>query len=159
MGFYDATITAVDPFPDREMHEAPDPTLAGIGRIFESGINQLLRSQIGIESDRRYETLNMDAGLGWKRDDLKTVLDGPIGSLDDLRFAMSLNPHMKVLITHGYYDLVTPYFSSERLVDQMKLQPQQREKLRSSNTSAAGICFTLGMSRASAFRGLGETGL
>jgi pimeloyl-ACP methyl ester carboxylesterase len=36
---------------------------------------------------------------------------------------------VKVLIAHGYYDMITPYFSSERLVEQMKLLPQQREKL------------------------------
>ena len=42
---------------------------------------------------------------------------------------MALNPHMRVMITHGYYDLVTPYFASARLAQLMRLQPSQRERL------------------------------
>ena len=48
VGFYDATITGVDPFPDRDYHQAPDPTLAGIERVFASAINHVLRAEIGI---------------------------------------------------------------------------------------------------------------
>jgi carboxypeptidase C (cathepsin A) len=129
IGFYDATITGIDPFPDREYHSGPDPTLAGIERVFASGINHILRAEIGIDSERRYELLNMDVGRAWKRDEERHAFAEPAGATDDLRFAMSMNPDMKVLIAHGYYDMVTPYFSSERLVEQMKLLPQQREKL------------------------------
>ena len=59
VGFYDATITGIDPFPDREYHSGPDPTLAGIERVFASGINHVLRAEIGIESERRYELLEL----------------------------------------------------------------------------------------------------
>lgn len=129
LGYYDASITVVDPFPDRENNQGPDPTLAGSARVFESAINQLLRTQIGVQTERRYETLSESVNATWKRDDMKHVLEGPAGSVDDLRYAMSMNPHMQVLITHGYYDLVTPYFSSERLVEQMRLRAEQRAKL------------------------------
>lgn len=148
VGYYDATITAIDPFPDREMPELPDPTLIGISRIFESGINHLLRSQIGVETDRRYEALNMDVNSSWKRDEMKHVFEAPAGSTDDLRFAMSMNPHMKVLITHGYYDMVTPYFSSERLVEQMKLLPEQRKNLAIKHFGGGHMFYTWSKSRA-----------
>lgn len=147
VGWYDATITGIDPFPDREASEAPDPTLVGIGRIFESGINNLLRGQIGVESERRYESLSFEVFNGWKRDDLKHGMDGPAGATDDLRFAMSLNPDMKVLITHGYYDLVTPYFSSERLVAQMKLAPEQRRNLHLRHFGGGHMFYTWDRSR------------
>ena len=52
-----------------------------------------------------------------------------VGATDDMRYAMSLNPHMNVFITHGIYDLVTPYFSTDRLVQHMRLTPEQRERL------------------------------
>ena len=42
---------------------------------------------------------------------------------------MSLNPHMKAFVTHGRYDLVTPYFSSDRLRNLMRLDPQMTERL------------------------------
>ena len=34
---------------------------------------------------------------------------------------MALNPHMKVFLTHGLYDMVTPYFASERLRNLLRL--------------------------------------
>jgi len=49
--------------------------------------------------------------------------------MDDLRYGMSLNVHMKVMITHGHFDLITPYFSSRRLTQLMKLTEKQQENL------------------------------
>jgi carboxypeptidase C (cathepsin A) len=146
VGFYDATITGVDPFPDRDYHQAPDPTLAGIERVFASAINHVLRAEIGIDSERRYELLSLAVNRDWKRDDPAHALWSPLGATDDLRFAMSMNPDMKVLIAHGYYDMVTPYFSSERLVGQM-CSPNSATSC-SSATSAAATCSTRGMRRA-----------
>jgi len=151
LGLYDATITAIDPFPDREPMDAPDPTLIGIDRIFESGINHVLRSQIGVETDRRYEILSMDVNMAWKRDEQKHAFEGPAGATDDLRWAMSMNPHMKVLICHGYYDMVTPYFSSHRLVEQMRLLPQQRKNLEIKHFGGGHMFYTWDESR-KAFR-------
>lgn len=150
VGFYDATITAIDPYPDREMHQAPDPTLISIERVFASGINQVLRAQIGIETDRRYELLNEMVFTSWKRDDNLSPMDTLVGAIDDLRYAMSLNPDMKVLICHGYYDLVTPYFSSERLVEQMKLLPEQRRNLELKHFSGGHMFYTWDDSRRAA---------
>ncbi len=58
LGLYDATITATDPFPDREPFAGPDPTLAGIGPAYTTAINRQLRSEIGVETDREYMVLS-----------------------------------------------------------------------------------------------------
>ncbi len=147
VSWYDATLTTIDPYPDREMNEAPDPSLVGDEHIFESGINQLLRARIGVETERRYESLNLEVYTVWKRDDSKHAFDGPAGSVDDLRYAMSLNPEMKVLIVHGYYDMITPYFSSERLVEQMKLLPESRRNLTLKYFSGGHMFYTWEESR------------
>ena len=42
---------------------------------------------------------------------------------------MSLNPHMKAFITHGRYDLVTPYYASDRLRNLMRLDPAMAGRL------------------------------
>jgi carboxypeptidase C (cathepsin A) len=147
LGAYDATITGIDPFPDREYHLGPDPTLAGIERVFASGINHVLRAEIGLDSERRYELLSFAVNRDWKRDEQRHALAPPVGATDDLRFAVSMNPEMKVLIAHGYYDMVTPYFSSERLVEQMKLLPQQREKLFIRHFNGGHMFYTWDNSR------------
>lgn len=147
LGFYDATITAIDPYPDREMHQAPDPTLAGNERVFTSGINQLLRQHLGLVTDRRYTLLSIEVNMAWKRDDQSHVFDTVVGATDDLRFAMSMNPHMKVMITHGLYDMVTPYFSSERLVSQMRLLPEQKENVLTRHFGGGHMFYTWDDSR------------
>jgi carboxypeptidase C (cathepsin A) len=156
LGFYDATITGIDPFPDREWHAAPDPTSTSNERVFASAINHVLRAEIGVESERRYEIINMAANRDWKRDEQGHVFEGPAGATDDLRYAMSMNPDMKVLIAHGYYDMVTPYFGSERLVDQMKLLPQQRENLFIRHFGGGHMFYTWESSRR-AFRDWAQT--
>jgi carboxypeptidase C (cathepsin A) len=42
---------------------------------------------------------------------------------------MALNPHMKAFITHGRYDLVTPYFATDRLRNLMRLDPAMSDRL------------------------------
>jgi carboxypeptidase C (cathepsin A) len=147
LGFYDATITGIDPYPDREHIAGPDPTFEGIDRVFTSAINHVLRAEIGVESERRYDLISLAVNRDWKRDEQGHAFEGPAGATDDLRFAMSMNPDMKVLIAHGYYDMVTPYFSSERLVEQMKLLPQQREKLFIRHFGGGHMFYTWETSR------------
>jgi len=123
LGLYDATLTVTDPFPDRDPFAGPDPTLSGFSPAFTMGINRLLRSEIGVETDREYELLSYEVNRAWKEDTETHFFQPPSGATDDFRYGMSLNPHMKAFITHGRYDLVTPYFASDRLRNLMRLDP------------------------------------
>jgi carboxypeptidase C (cathepsin A) len=129
VGLYDGTITAHDPFPDRDQFEGADPTLFSLDRVFSGGINTLIREQLGVETDLDYHLLSMKVNESWKVDSRKHALESQLGATDDLRYAMALNPHMKVMIVHGYHDMVTPYFSSSRIVGLMKLAPELRQNL------------------------------
>jgi carboxypeptidase C (cathepsin A) len=42
---------------------------------------------------------------------------------------MSLNPHMLAFIAHGRYDLVTPYFATDRLRSLMRLESDAARRL------------------------------
>jgi len=44
-----------------------------------------------------------------------------------MRNAFNRNPHLKVLITAGYYDLATPYFAIRYTMDHLGLDPSRRE--------------------------------
>jgi carboxypeptidase C (cathepsin A) len=128
-GHYDASITAIDPFPDRDPYSGPDPTLFSIDRLFTSGVHHHLRDTLELETDLDYRLLSMEVNTAWKDASRDHVFRKMSGAMDDLRYGMSLNEHMKVFVTHGYYDLVTPYFGSERLTKLMKLTPEQRKNL------------------------------
>ncbi len=129
LGLYDATITVTDPFPDRESFAGPDPTLAGISPAYTMGINRQLRSEIGVDTDREYTVLSYEVNEAWKNDAQEHFFVPPVGATDDFRYGMSLNPHMKAFITHGRYDLVTPYYASDRLRNLMRLDPEMANRL------------------------------
>ncbi len=153
VGLYDGSVTAVDPFPDREVYNGPDPTLQGSTRAFAPGINAHLREDLGVKTDLDYILLNMEANLAWRDEGMEHVISQALGSLDELRYGMALNPAMRVLISHGYYDLVTPYASAERLVRLMKLAPSQREALKTQHFAGGHMFYTHAASRR-AFTGL-----
>jgi carboxypeptidase C (cathepsin A) len=129
LGLYDATITATDPFPDREPFAGPDPTLSGISPAYTMAINRQLRSEIGVDTDREYTVLSYEVNEAWKNDAQQHFFLPPVGATDDFRYGMSLNPHMKAFITHGRYDLVTPYYASDRLRNLMRLDPETANRL------------------------------
>ncbi len=129
LGWYDATITASDPFPDREEFAGPDPTLAGIDMVFTTAINRHLRSDIGVRTDREYLVLSDEVNAAWRNDAPEDFFTPPVGATDDFRYGMALNPHMKAFITHGRFDLVTPYYTTDRLRNLMRLDRQMAARL------------------------------
>jgi len=129
LGMYDATLTTTDPFPDREPFAGPDATLAGITPAYTTAINRQLRSEIGVRTDRDYRVLSEDVNAAWRNDAPQHFFVPPVGATDDLRYGMALNPHMKAFICHGRYDLITPYYSSDRLRNLMRLDPETSGRL------------------------------
>jgi carboxypeptidase C (cathepsin A) len=129
LGLYDATLTTTDPFPDRDSYEGPDPTLSGISPAYTMAVNRQLRSEIGVETDREYAVLSYEVHEAWKNDAQQHFFVPPVGATDDFRYGMALNPHMKAFITHGRFDMVTPYYASDRLRNLMRLDPAMAGRL------------------------------
>jgi len=149
-GLYDASVTAVDPYPDRDRYEGPDPTLSGISRLFTSAINILLRDHLEVDTTRDYHLLRDKISELWQMDDdEKHAFEDLEGATDDLRYGMALNPDMDVMISHGYFDLVTPYFASNRLLHLMKLTEDLREQITLNHYEGGHMFYTWDTSRSS----------
>lgn len=147
LGHYDASMTGINPFPDRDCEFGPDPTLSGIERIFAAGINTQLRKNLKLDTDKDYHLLNFNVNMNWQDDRKMHFFMRQIGATDELRYGMALNPHMKVFVTHGYYDMVTPYHSSTRLVKQMRLQPEQKKNMTVKHFKGGHMFYTWEESR------------
>src|SRR5262249_46049401 len=65
---------------------------------------------VGWKVDGRYYILNEDVSNRWEGG-----IRG-IESVTDLRQILALDPELKVLIAHGYNDLVCPYLASDLIV-------------------------------------------
>jgi len=147
VGLYDASITAIDPFPDRPLYEGTDPTLDGLDRLFTGAINHHLRDTLKVETNLTYHLLNFETFKAWKFELKGGLKQGFIGAVDDLRIGMTLNPYLQVYITHGLFDLVTPYFASNHLADLMKLDPEVRPNLTLKHFQGGHMFYTWEASR------------
>lgn len=147
LGLYDGSVTAIDPFPDRLLHEGTDPTLEGIDRLFTGAINSHLRSTLGVDTTLTYNLLSFEVFKAWEFLPESDYRQGFVGSVDDLRVGMALNPYLQVYITHGIYDLVTPYFSSNHLADQMSLNDELRSNLTLRHFQGGHMFYTWDESR------------
>lgn len=147
VGWYDSSVTNLDPFPDRPAYAGPDRTLFGLGPTFTAGIERVLRAEIGVQTELDYQTLNMQANESWKDSGQPHFIAVVGTSMDALRYGMALDPHMHVVICHGHYDLVTPYSSADRLVRSMKLDPSQLERLHIEHYPGGHMFYTHAASR------------
>jgi carboxypeptidase C (cathepsin A) len=116
-------------------------------RVYASAINTQLRRNIGLKVDRDYMLLSMEVNMAWKNDEQQHALQSQFGAVDDLRYGMSLNEHMGVYITHGYYDLVTPFTAADRLVALMNLTDAQKSHLTVKHYPGGHMFYTWAESR------------
>jgi carboxypeptidase C (cathepsin A) len=116
-----------------------DPVLQGLTAPLTSALVAYVRDDLGYESDQPYQLLNRKVSQAWQwqRDD-----QGYLGVADDLKAAMSLNRHLQALIAHGYHDLVTSYFASRYVVDQMALDAAIRPNLTLATYNGGHMFYT-----------------
>jgi carboxypeptidase C (cathepsin A) len=112
---YDATITSVDPWPLWTMSEYPEPVLEGLKAPVGSATVTIYETQLNWRPPYAYRLESPTAGRQW--DWGRGVMDAP-QSASFMRVALALDPHLRVLIAHGLFDLVTPYFATQLMLDQ-----------------------------------------
>ena len=120
VGVYDAATTSRDPLPITDSFAGVDPTLGGLNRIYAAGANAHIREGLGVESELQYELLSYAVNRRWQWRDQTTGSPVPPGATDDLAVGLAMNPSMKLMLVHGTYDLITPYFESKHLVRQLR---------------------------------------
>jgi carboxypeptidase C (cathepsin A) len=111
---YDALVTGLDPNPLAYLSRAEDPILDAVDAPLTAAMTDLYR-QWGWQVDRPYRVLNREVGNSWMWGNRRSAPE----SLDDLRQAAALDPALRALVVHGATDLVTPYFESKLLIDQL----------------------------------------
>ncbi len=129
VGAYDGSVVGLDPDPAAATFRGPDPTLEGLLASYNAAFNAYVRDELGFQTDLTYELLNREVGRHW---DWRSGINGSqgfVGTADSLRGAFAVNPALRVMIAHGCFDLVTPYFASAYAVNQLWLDPAVRSHL------------------------------
>ena len=113
---YDTGITSWDPDPDSLQSGFDDPQLTALHAPLTSAMIDLYaRTLKWTVPNQRYELLNNAVNRGWTWGSGRQ----PAESLSALRGALALDGKLRVLVAHGYTDLVTPYFASKLLLAQV----------------------------------------
>ena len=55
---------------------------------------------------------------------------------------MTRNPHLRVLLTSGYYDLATPYFAADYTIRRLGLDPSLQGNIRTRYYDAGHMMYT-----------------
>jgi len=117
LSHYDATVSVQAPRPAE--HYAFDPILDGAVAALAPAASSYIDKELGFRTSLEYRLLNREVSGHWDFG-LKPGQQGYAGSLDELEKARVRNPKLKLLIAHGYTDLVTPYSMSRYLVSQLR---------------------------------------
>ncbi len=145
VGRLDSRFTGVEALAVTERPEF-DPSMQAITPPYTAVFNHYVRSQLGIETDLVYETLNSAVNEKWSYENGRLPATGEI-----LRGAMAKNPYMKVLVGQGIYDLATPLLATEYMLSHMNVDSDLRANI-TMETYEAGHMFYLDGTCLAAFK-------
>lgn len=136
VGRLDSRFKGIDP---RQIAERPefDPSMTAIRPPYTAMLNDYVGRVLGYKSDAPYHILG---GL-FEQWDWGSAAEGTPDVSESLRKAFARNPHMKVFIASGYYDLATPYFATKHTLAHMGLDPTLRENVVTAEYEAGHMMY------------------
>jgi carboxypeptidase C (cathepsin A) len=124
---YDATFASDDPNPESQGPRGPDPILDGVIRAYGGAFVGYARDELGFKTDMTYTLLAPDITGKWDWG------EGRIqpSVADDLRVLLALTPSFRLMIAHGYSDMVTPYSDTRYLLQHLPpFEGEERAELK-----------------------------
>ena len=126
IGRFDGRLTgpAIDPPNDSVEY---DPSLSGFYPAYSSAFNDYVRRTLRYDNDLPYEVLTgrthpwnfSPGGSG----------SGYLYVGDDLKSAMTANPHLRLLVCAGRYDLATPYLGVVYTLNHLNLAKELQKNI------------------------------
>jgi carboxypeptidase C (cathepsin A) len=122
VGRLDSRFTGIDR-DDAGAEPDGDPSFTNIMGPYTAAFYDYVRGDLKFEIDLPYEILSFKTHEGWRYDEHENRY---VDVAETLRRAMTTNPHLKVFVANGYYDLATPFFASEYTFSRLGLDPSLR---------------------------------
>jgi carboxypeptidase C (cathepsin A) len=113
---YDATVSSADPFPLVLDSDYEEPVVQALIPPVTSAMVELYNDILRWRPDSLYRLSNVGVFHGWEWGRRQV---GGAESVSALRTAMALDPHLRVLVGQGMFDLLTPYFGTELILRQI----------------------------------------
>jgi carboxypeptidase C (cathepsin A) len=118
---------------NRLAESAPyDPFTTAIGPSYLAAFMDYYRADLDVEMSDKYVVSGgffMQWDWGHQQPDLRGFELPFPNTAVDLEYAMKHNPEMKVLVQQGYFDLATPHYATEYVLDHMDLTAELRDNI------------------------------
>ncbi len=114
-----------------------DPSYAVIQGAYTATLNDYVRRELEYESDLPYEIISSRV-RPWSYDDHQNKY---VNVAETLRKAMSINPHLKVFVANGYYDLATPFLATNYTFNHLALDADLQENISMSYYEAGHMMY------------------
>ncbi|HEX7541072.1 MAG TPA: hypothetical protein VF352_02995 [Anaerolineales bacterium] len=114
-----------------------DPSMDAILGPYTAALYDYVRNELKYESDLPYEVLNGKV-WPWSYADHENRY---VNVAETLRHAMCVNPHLKVHVANGYYDLATPYFATRYTFNRLGLEKELQGHITMSYYEAGHMMY------------------
>jgi len=118
VGRFDSRISGVDKDDAAENFER-DPSFDVVQGVYSACLNDYVRRELKFESDLPYEILSFKVLPKWQYDEFQNNF---VNVSETLRGAMMKNPHLKLFVANGIYDMATPFYATEYTVNHLGLR-------------------------------------
>ncbi len=123
VGRFDSRYKGIDKDGVNDTYEY-DPSYAAIQTQYTGALNQHVRTTLRYDTDLNYEILTGKV-QPWNHGSTNRYTE----TAETLRRAMTTNPHLRLLVCCGYYDLATPFFAADYTVSHLGLDKSLRKNV------------------------------
>lgn len=119
-----------------------DPGMESIVAPYTMAAHSYMIEQLGIDTDGRYEIFSMDAHKQWNWNRGEEKGNSFASTSSDLSRALRRNPHLKVFVASGYYDLGTPYSATDWSLSQLDVPSDVLSRVQHHYYDAGHMMYT-----------------
>jgi carboxypeptidase C (cathepsin A) len=119
-----------------------DPGIETIAPAYTMAALGYMGRELGLATSQRYEILSMEVHEQWNWSRGKEKGNSYASTSGDLARAMRRNPHLKVLVASGHYDLGTPYSASNWSLAQMDAPAEVLARIEHHYYDAGHMMYT-----------------
>jgi len=136
VGRLDSRLTGTDAANGSETPDY-DPALSAIIPPYTAAFNDYVRTALGYRTDDVYHILGTGIREPWDWQSQNKYVETASG----LQGALAKNPHLKVFVASGYFDLATPYFATEYTLSHMHLSKEARGRISTRYYEAGHMMY------------------
>ncbi len=123
---YDANFAVDDPYPELRAARGPDPILDGVSRAYGGAMAAYARNELGFKTEMTYSLLSSEVTGHWDWQGGRLQASAE----DDLRTLLAFGPSFRLLIAHGYSDMITPFGMTRYLLNHLPSATAGRAQLK-----------------------------